>query len=363
MENKYSLGRDKFRMDGHKLMYHVERVSSWLRGNNIYPIYVEVGLYGGCNHRCLFCAFDYLNYEPQVLKERCFRDFVSLASKKGVKSILFSGEGEPLLNPKAVELTSFARKNSIDVALSTNAVFLDKEKSDKILKNLSWIRVSLNAGSARNYSFIHGAKASDFKKVLENLDTAVKIRNKNNFSCTIGVQFLLIPENLEDIPYLAKSLKRIGVDYLSIKPFSSHPLSKKKGLPAGFRYSKLLSLIEKTGGYSGKNFRVIFRLDSMLKLEEEKPYNKCLGLPFIAHIDAKGDVYPCNNFVGREEFCFGNICGSSFAKIWEGNRRKRIMRKIENSWDIRGCRRACRLDSINRYLWEFKNPGPHINFI
>gem|GEM_PF-6610384 len=59
---------DRWNIDGHKLMYHVDRVYRWLNGKTVYPVYLEMGVYGGCNHRCVFCAFDYLAYKPELLE-------------------------------------------------------------------------------------------------------------------------------------------------------------------------------------------------------------------------------------------------------------------------------------------------------
>ena len=58
-----------FRLDSHKLIYHPERVAKWLAGDNIYPIEVEISPSGSCNHRCVFCALDYLGYQPNFLKK------------------------------------------------------------------------------------------------------------------------------------------------------------------------------------------------------------------------------------------------------------------------------------------------------
>ncbi|MBE9532248.1 MAG: radical SAM protein, partial [Proteobacteria bacterium] len=33
---------DKYKIDSHKLIYHVERTNEWLSGEDIYPIYVEM---------------------------------------------------------------------------------------------------------------------------------------------------------------------------------------------------------------------------------------------------------------------------------------------------------------------------------
>ena len=51
---------DKYRIDSHKLVYHVSRVNGWLNGENIYPIYAEISPSGACNHRCSYCALDFM---------------------------------------------------------------------------------------------------------------------------------------------------------------------------------------------------------------------------------------------------------------------------------------------------------------
>lgn len=237
---------------------------------------------------------------------------------------------------------------------------LDKNKTKKILEHLSWLRVSLNAGTKKNYSVIHNTKSKDFNIVINNLREAVKIRDKNKYSCAIGVQFLLIPQNHKEAPILARMLSDMGLDYLVIKPYSQHPSSINR-IGSKFKYTNLFPLGKELEKYSKNNFRVIFRRHAMERPEERKPYKYCLGLPFAIHITAEGD--PCNAFVGNKEFVFGNICQESFEDIWEGERRKRITEAIYAKWDTRDCRKSCRLDEINRYLWELKNPGKHINFI
>lgn len=353
---------DKYKIDSHKLMYHVPRVYQWLQGENIYPIYIEIGLYGGCNHRCIFCAVDFLNYKPIILEWRFLRKFLVEAVRKGVKSILYSGEGEPFLHKDAEEIIIFTKKLGIDVALATNGVFFDKEKAKKTLGCLTWIKFSLDADNKKTYARIHGTKEDDLDRVITNIKDAVKIRNKNKYNCAIGGQFLLMPYNYKEVIGLAGLLRKIGVDYLVVKPYSPHPSSKKK-LDLNFRYENFFYLEEKLNKYSNEDFQVIFRHRSMEKLTKEKPYKYCLGLPFATQITVEGDIYPCNVFLGKKEFIFGNIRQESFKNIWEGQRRKKIAKIIYNKWDVRNCRNACRLDEINNYLWELKNPSGHVNFI
>ena len=127
---------DKIRMDSHKLLYHPKRVSDWMDGKNIYPIELEIGLTNACNHRCIFCAVDYTGYKPDYLDSRLLMENLEGLAVKGVKSIIYAGEGEPLLHKDAPELINKTKSLGIDTAMSTNGVLFTPEVSKECLQSL-----------------------------------------------------------------------------------------------------------------------------------------------------------------------------------------------------------------------------------
>jgi len=362
---------DKYSIDSHKAMFHPTRVAQWYEAGDdwgrlkkIYPIYVEISPYGGCNHRCTFCALDYMGYENIGLDFDVLKSTMTNMASKGVKSVMFAGEGEPLLSKDLDLIVEHASSVGIDTSLTTNFVPSRKRAVERFVENCSWIKVSLNAGTPSTYAQIHQTKEIDYHRVMENLKNALEYRRENSLNCTIGVQMLLLPENKDEAKILAQTCKELGVDYLVIKPYSQH-LSSETEKYKDIDYSKMLDVEEDLKKISDENFSVVFRANTMQKyIEKRQPYTKCHSTPFFwGYIAADGKVFGCSAYLGKDEFCYGNVYDNSFEDIWEGEKREESYNYIQNKLDINDCRVNCRMDEVNRYLFRLKNPQDHDNFI
>ncbi|MGN0349347.1 MAG: radical SAM protein [Roseburia sp.] len=351
---------DKIRMDSHKLIFHPDRVAAWNRGENIYPIELEVSLTNACNHRCVFCAVDYTGYQPTMLDAAMFQERLKEFAKKGVKSIIYAGEGEPLLNKNAVDIINVTKRNGIDAAMSTNGVLLTPEVSRECLASLTWIRFSTAAITDESYEKIHQCRKGDLPIVLHHMEEAVRVKRDQKAATTIGVQLLLLPENKAEVLRMAQELKRIGVDYFTVKPFSHHPQSSNI---LQVDYREMLDVERELKALESEDYKIYFRAHSMEKLSCARSYSQCLALPFMVYVDAKGNLWPCIVFMGKEELSYGNLYQESFEEIWEGERRKQLVDYFSKMDLEKNCRELCRLDEMNRYLTELKNPGEHVNFI
>ncbi len=354
---------DRFRIDGHKLMYHLPRVAAWVEGRPVYPIAMEVGPSGSCNHRCLFCAVDYLEYQPRFLDAAVLGQRLSELAGLGLKSVMFAGEGEPLLHREIAGIVAHTRAAGIEAALVSNAVLLGEELCRALLPNLTWLKVSCNAGTPATYAAVHRTRPEDFERVMANLAAAVRIRREAGLACTIGIQLLLLPENAHEVAALAARAREIGLDYLVIKPYSHFDRSRTTRY-RDIRYEEYRGLAAAVRACATASFDVVFREETMrLHDEGERTYGRCLALPFYSYIDAGGTVWGCKEYLGDERFAFGNINEQSFREIWDGPRRAAVLRFVAEELDVRGCRTNCRLDKMNRWLWEISHPAEHANFI
>lgn len=351
---------DNVRMDSHKLIYHPETVGRWLKSENIYPIELEVSLTNACNHRCIFCAVDYTGYKPTMMDTDVLVSNLEDLSKKGLKSIIYAGEGEPLLHKDAPFIINKTKSLGIDAAMSTNGVLLTPEVSKECLKSLTWIRFSTAGITDSTYDKIQCGHPGDLQKVLTNMDAAVRVKKDQNLKTTLGVQLLLLPDNKDEIVQMAERLREIGVDYFTVKPFSQHPQSQHI---MQVDYRDMLDLEKEIKELETDDFKIFFRAHSMKKLECKRTYKHCWALPFMVYIDARGNLWPCIVFMGKDELKYGNLNQESFVDIWEGKHRQEIVEYFMNMDLETNCREICRLDEMNRYLDELKNPGEHVNFI
>lgn len=354
---------DKYRIDSHKLVYHIPRVYEWLKGGVTYPIYMEISPAGACNHRCTYCGLDFMKYQPRYLDTVLLKERLSELGKEGLKSIMYAGEGEPFLHKDMPGIITHTRRSGIDTAVTTNGVLLEKRIISDVLDNCKWIKIGIDGATSKTYTKIHRCKEEDFDKVLENMSYSAEVKKKKDYTCTLGAQLLLLPENYHEVTALAKLVRHIGMDYLVVKPYSQHPQSETNAY-SSVRYSDYGYLADELAQFNTKDFSVIFRVKTMKKWDgKERDYCRCLALPFWSYVDTGGNVWGCSVYLGDDRFFYGNIYENSFRNIWEGKTRTKSLRWSEEQLDVSKCRINCRMDEINRYLWELKHPPEHVNFI
>jgi len=347
---------DKYGIDSHKLMYHPREVSKWIDGEDFYPIYIEISPSNGCNHRCRFCSFDFTGYQTELLDYKLFEKNVPLMAKGGVKAVMFAGEGEPLIHPRFAEIVQLFGINKIDTALTTNGSLMTKEMSAKTLPYFSWIKFSVDAATPETHAYLHGCNEDDFDKVMTNIKDAIDLRDSRHYKCTIGAQAVLFRENKDELVDLAIKLRQLGADYLVIKPFTDHQYRSKLDLHVDYD-NFYIDFSKNIRRFSDDKFPVILRDKTFHDLTVDRCYRNCHALNFWSYIDSYGDVYACSNFLGNQDYVYGNLYKNTFDQIWEDRHKRKI--KV----DLRDCRQICRMDKINQYLDGFVKQQDGVNFI
>lgn len=359
---------DIYIMDGHKLIWHPDRVNAWMRGEPIVPLHIDAGLSKGCNIKCQYCygvtqgnfyKKGAGRYFPRAPLLRYMRD----AGNAGVRSIAFIGEAEPLMNPYVYEAIMEGKRAGIDIALGTNGILLDEGAGGRTaLEHLSWIRFNISAASADAYRLIHAS--TEFAAALRKITFCVRTKKAHNLAVTVGLQMVLTPDNVDQVMPLASLGGELGVDYLVIKQCSDTienaiGIYKRLGEYAGYR-----DILEAAEKMSGPGYRVIVKWNKITN-EGARSYDRCLGVPFLLYTSGDGRVYPCGAFFNHkeEEYRMGDLTKQSFNEIIESARYRDVVEKVSRIDVHKECYANCRTHYINEFVWKLKNPPAHVNFV
>ncbi len=348
---------DKYSLDGHKLLYHLEELNKWQKGEPITPIYIDLGIHNSCNYNCVHCGPGFRKHKNYYIEREPLLQLMKDMGQAGVKSVLIGGTGEPTLNKHLAEAVEVGKANRLDIALTTNGVFLDSEKREKILPLLTWIRFTILAASEEEFYKLHRPAIKCWEQVFENLAGCVDLKRKQNLKTTIGILVCVFDSNISDLENLVIKAKNIGVDYIMIKPPSIN-IQNQYDIAINFDFDNL-KYLEK---YSDRKFKVLVRWNTFGD-EQKKNYKECLGLPFIWQIDGDGGVYACGSFLEDERCSYGNINKISFKEILNSERVQKVMNYFQSMPKKAYCDTYCRPHTINKFLSRLKNPPEHINFI
>jgi radical SAM protein with 4Fe4S-binding SPASM domain len=277
------------------------------------------------------------------------------AAMLGVKSVMFAGTGEPLIHKRISEITRSAVASSLDVAFTTNGVLLERLEPVNLC---TWIKISLNAGRQDTYAKVHQTHPKDWERVWNGIRDAVKRKG----TCTIGVQAVVLPENVYEMRELASMSQDAGVDYLVLKPYSQGTFSITHQYE-GVDYAQMRSELESVKEFGTKTFKVIYRHNAIQEeIGKKHAYDICRATPnFWVYAMGNGDIFTCSAHLLDKRFCIGNINEQTFQEIWEGDKRRENW-ELMQTFDIKQCRLNCRMNGPNKYLHAIKTTQ-HINFI
>jgi len=349
-------------IDGQKLDLHIDRVYEWKYRGETAPIYVEISPTALCNHACTFCALDYANHANITIPRQKLLDLGPQLSQLGVRGVMFGGEGEPTLHPDLPEVIGAYHDEEIDCALTTNGAKLSADFAKEGGEFQKWVKVSMNGGTPEAYEAIH--KVNAFESTWEKLAEFRKACRHGH--PTIGVQAVILQDNLSSLPALCKRAADEKLDYVVLKPFSPNsysPNSKNVKLPSEEEVA--LTLQECRMAQTAKT-RIVTRDCAISSLASKTRYARCLSVPFFwAYINSHAEVIACSNHMKDARFNLGSLYTHRLLDIWYSysNTKREELKKVMRNFDCKECRKACRMDRVNEWLWRIANPGEHRSFI
>jgi len=341
-----------------KILKHLDRVNSWLRGENPVPITVELDMTNLCNHRCPECSgWRFQNRDTNSLSIELAKDIIRQLAGAGVRGLIFTGGGEPLCHPYIKEAVKLAHNLNLDVGFITNGSLIDEEISRVLLEKCTWIRVSLDAASAQTFKTIHGLDGDAFDKVVNNIALLTKMKRKLKSITTVGVGYLTCDYTKDEMYDMTALCKKLQVDYLQFRPMQLNNNGKFEYHRTNIEGEIFRCLKQSSDGY-----KVLYskhKYDMMKQKGYGRSYGKCYGQQFATVIAADARMYVCCHMRGFDKYCIGDLQKNTFLEIWDSRQRKKVVENI----DFHDCIPLCRDNTFNQVLWNIKQPREHINFL
>ena len=278
-----------------------------------FTVYIEQTKY--CNFKCFYCIhstrdeadgeFRALGHRMQHMDEVFFEKIIRELKEfpqDGIKRIVFSGLGEPLMNPRLPDYVRMVVEAGIAgrVEIITNGLLLTPEKSRALVAaGITNINISVQGLDAAGYEETCGIRI-DFEHYLENLKYLYE--HKGNvqiyikaIDATLGTK-----ENEEKFfEIFSPFADRIYIEHLVVMQQQMDGLRE---------------IVDGTKNFYGEE------LDVSRKV--------CAQSFYFMQIGCEGDIFPCPVPGLGKNLSMGNAKEHTLTEIWNGSRRRGFLRKM-----------------------------------
>lgn len=327
------------------------------------PLNLEINPINICNQSCTWCTYGYLHDRKELMEPETILDLLRDASELGVKSVTWTGGGEPTAYKHLADVIAAAAEYDFEQGINTNGSLLNSGLIDLFTKHFSYVRFSVDAGTPETYSRTHRVPLHAFEKVIANIAALVRARNESKSELTVGFSFLVDSSNVSDLLPAAKLAKSIGVDYFQLKPIVNYVESNLQFDENSKMWRDMESQMEEVFSLEEDHYQVRFLGHKFqdIKLQEQyygRTYGECRGNEVLATVGADSSVDVCCAYKGVKDWSFGNLTEKSFKEIWDGEQRRQVLARI----DVTKCPPLCKAHEINKIFNYVRNFNSHREF-
>jgi len=285
-----------------------------------------------CNLACTYC------YVDDTVRSRLTADqFVQIYDKldayfdASTEFIIVFHGGEPLLLGQPFFRRAFAhlagQRRPIKTAIQTNLTLLTPDWIDLLSEAGCQIGTSVDGTEEMHDAHrLHKSGSGSYREVLD------RIKQVTDRGVQCSAITTLNKANIQDPDLLYEGFRRYGATAIYFSLVYGQGSAGESMLARG---------------EMGKALNRLFDL----WLADPDPVNlaffgelirSVLGRPgsrtcrwaanctdYFLAVRPDGDVYPCCDFVGRDDFCYGNIFDQDIATIWGGQRRLSLAARNE----------------------------------
>ncbi|QNA46477.1 glycosyltransferase [Lacibacter sediminis] len=297
-----------------------------------------------CNLKCIMCEehSPYSDFIPTLFKETGVKrrrmkfatveDIFLQAEKLGVKEIIPSTMGEPLLYKEFDKIFELAEQKNIKINLTTNGTFPKKtveEWAKLIVPNTTDVKISWNGATKETSEKI--MMGIDFEKAIENVKGFIKYRDEyfenTGYFCRVTFQLTFMRNNMHELAEIIKLAASLGVDRVKGHQLWAHfdeitDLSMKASVESITQWNEYVKhAYQAQEKYRKPNGERVL-LENIIPLTEDEnsevPWHyECPFLTKELWISATGKISPCcaPDNLRKSLGEFGNIEHTSIADV------------------------------------------------
>lgn len=323
-----------------KAVYHTDKIFQLQQGKMIAPTEIQVDPEAFCNDNCSFCSYrkedGYNNEMLKILNATPGKEYhdnkptgkPSIQSRipdetllripemmveAGIQAIEVTGGGEPTMHPKFDEFIELLGKADREIGLVTNGSLLYDERIDLIVKNCLWVRISMDSARPETHKKIHRTPGYSFEKRMEAIK---KIAHLKDDSLTLGISFIITPENLSEIAEASHLFANIkGINHLRFSWM--YDMQGSAGLTPDQIVDTKQNLDSLKEEYDRDDFKIFYEKDRIETYTAPNKFDNCYFQKFVWAIGADANVYPCCIMKYHPEYANGNIAKNTLKELIE----------------------------------------------
>ena len=318
-----------------------------------------------CNMRCIMCE-EHSPHSPRQTDRRAaglprrvmpfelIERIVADAAPRGLREIIPSTMGEPLLYEHFEGILDLCSRHAIQLNLTTNGTFPRlgaKAWAERIVPVTSDVKISWNGATKATQEAI--MQGGHWETLLENVRTFNAVRDayaaNGGNRCRVTFQLTFLESNVGELADIVRLAIELGVDRVKGHHLWAHfkaieDLSMRRNTEAIRRWNKaVLDAREIAAAHTLPNGKQIL-LENIFLLDEEASTDLAPGgpCPFLgqeAWVSAAGRFDPCcaPDAQRRSLGDFGNLHEQNLMEIWNGAAYRELVATYRNRQLCLGC--------------------------
>lgn len=318
-----------------------------------------------CNLHCIMCEehspYSTLQVERKaagrprrLMPIELIRRVIAEAAPHGLREVIPSTMGEPLLYEHFDEILDLCREHGVKLNLTTNGTFPRRGArawAERIVPVTSDVKISWNGATRETQESI--MLGTQWDKVLDNVRNFIAVRDAvagaGGNRCRMTLQLTFLEMNVSELAGIVRLAVQLGVDRVKGHHLWAHfdqikPLSMRRDPGATRRWNSAVLAARAAAAEltlpNGKQVLLenIFLLDEVAT-KDLAPGGSCPFLGQEAWVSAEGRFNPCcaPDAQRRTLGEFGDLHRGSILGVWNGDAYSRLIQTYRNRPLCLGC--------------------------